>query len=106
MTTEDTLKIDAQKTGADLTVSLDGKINAVTAPELQNELKNLLTEEITKIILDFAAVTFLSSAGIRTILWTVTQMNGRQGTMILKNVTDTVKEVFVLTELDTALNFE
>jgi len=106
MTTESKIKIDAQKTGTDLTVSVDGQINAITAPELQSELKNLLTEEVTKVVLDFAAVTFLSSAGIRTILWTVTQMNSRQGTMILKNVTDPVKEIFVLTELDTALNFE
>ena len=99
------MKTELHKTETELTVFVEGRIDALTAPDLENELKEQLADA-TKVILDFAAVTFISSAGIRIILWTAAQMNNRQGTMVLRNVSDTVMEVFVLTGLDTALNFE
>jgi len=99
------MKIELHKTETELTMFVEGRIDALTAPDLENELKEQLAD-VTKVVLDFAAVTFISSAGIRIILWTAAQMNNRQGTLVLRNVDDTVMEVFVLTGLDTALNFE
>ena len=99
------MKTELHKTETELTVFVEGRIDSVTAPDLESELKEQLADA-AKVILDFAAVTFISSAGIRVILWTAAQMNNRQGTMILRNVSEIVMEVFVLTGLDTALNFE
>ena len=99
------MKIESQKTGAELTLFVEGRIDAVTAPDLESKLKEQLAD-VTKLVLDFTSVMFLSSAGIRTILWASAQMKDQQGTLILRNVTETLKEVFVLTGLDTILNFE
>ena len=99
------MKIETKKNGTELTLIVEGKIDATTAPALTNEL-NAQLADVTKLVLDFAAVTFLSSAGVRSILSAMKQMNEEQGTMILRNVTDNVKEVFVMTGLDTVLTFE
>jgi len=99
------MKTELHKTETALTVFVEGRIDSVTAPDLESELKEQLPD-VTKVVLDFTAVTFISSAGIRVILWTAAQMNNRQGTMVLRNVNKTVMEVFVLTGLDTILNFE
>lgn len=98
------MNIDTKKIGTELTVSPEGSIDTVTAPDLEQELKTHW-DGITELILDFSDVSFISSAGIRVILWAHKQMSG-QGKMVLKNIHEDVREVFVLTGLDTALNFE
>lgn len=99
------MSIKSQKNGTELTVLLEGRFDSVTAPAIQSELENQLAD-VTKLALDFTAVTFLSSAGIRIVLWAEKQMKTRLGTMTLLNANSQVKEVFVLTGLDTVLNFE
>jgi anti-sigma B factor antagonist len=98
------MNMKSQKNGTELTFSLGGRFDSITAPEVQSEMEAQLVD-VTKLVLDFAAVTFLSSAGIRTVIWAEQQMKNRQGTMILRNVNDSLKKVFVTTGLDTALNF-
>lgn len=99
------MNTQSQKIGTELTFFPDARFDSVTAPKIQSELELLLVD-VTKLILDFTATTFLSSAGIRVVLWTDMQMKSRQGTMVLRNVNDQLKEVFVMTGLDTLLNFE
>ena len=99
------MKIETQKSGTELTLIIEGKVDATTAPTLEIVLESWLPG-VTKLVLDFAAVTFLASAGIRSILSAMIQMKERQGTMILRNVADNIKEVFVMTGLHTVLNFE
>jgi len=97
------MKIKSEKEGTELTVVVEGSINAATAAELENELQTQC-EGITKLILDFADVGFVSSAGIRVILWAYKRMNAH-GTMTLQNVNENVREIFDLVGLTTVLNF-
>ena len=99
------MNTQSQKIGTELTFFPDARFDSVTAPMIQNELESLLAD-VTQLVLDFTATTFLSSAGIRVVLWAEMQMKNRQGTMILRNVSDPLKEIFVMTGLDTLLNFE
>lgn len=96
------MKMDLKKTDDKLTIHLEGSIDTITAPDLENELKAQY-EGLAELILDFSAVNFLSSAGIRVILWAHKKMNGR---LILRNVSENIREVFELTGLNAVLNFE
>ena len=98
------MKIDSKKEGTVLTVTVEGSIDTVTAPDLEAELKSQW-DGVTSLVLDFTDVSFISSAGIRVILWAHKQINSR-GRMILKNVNGDVREVFELTGLNSVLNFE
>lgn len=98
------MKINSKKDGTVLTVTMEGSIDSLTAPDLEQELKTQWNG-VTEVILDFAGVGFLSSAGIRVILWAHKQMSG-QGKLVLKNVNEDVSEVFDLTGLSSVLNFE
>jgi len=99
------MNIKSQKEGTELTFFLEGRIDSVTAPEIQSEVEKRL-DGITRLIFDFTAATFLSSAGIRCLLWSEIQIKKQQGTMTLRNLNDLLKEVLVLTGLDTTLNIE
>ncbi|MGM9548504.1 MAG: STAS domain-containing protein [Faecousia sp.] len=47
-------------------IALEGRLDTATAPQLEVELKSL--KGVTELNLDFAALEYLSSAGLRVIL--------------------------------------
>ena len=81
--------------GTRLTVALGGRMDTNTAPMLDAELKASLPG-IEELILDFAQLSYLSSAGLRVLLGAQKTMS-RQGTMILKNVSKAIMDVFEIT---------
>lgn len=98
------MEINKQKDGANLTIGLDGRLDTNTAPELENELRDNLSD-VTNLVLDLKNLAYLSSAGLRVILGAQKQMN-KQGNMTVKNVNETVMEVFEVTGFSDILNIE
>lgn len=79
----------------ELTIKIGGRLDTATSPKLEAELKQSLNG-ITKLVLDFATLEYLSSAGLRIILQAQKMMN-RQGEMIIKNANETISEIFEIT---------
>lgn len=77
------------------TLALSGRLDTTTAPQLEKEL-NACFEDITKLVLDFSDLVYLSSAGLRVILSAQKQMN-KQGSMVICHVDEAVLEVFEIT---------
>jgi len=90
--------------GTALTLVLEGRLDTATAPQLEKELKENLTG-ITDLTLDMKELSYLSSAGLRVLLTAQKQMN-RQGKMVLKNVCETIMEVFEVTGFVDILTIE
>ncbi len=84
--------------------ALKGRLDTVTAPELEKELKDA-AESASSIVLDFAGLDYISSAGLRVLLATHKLMSGK-GEMKLKNVNETVMEIFEVTGFSEILNIE
>lgn len=98
------MTIEKTLTGTELTLALTGRMDTTTAPQLEAELKAGLNG-VTKLVLDFAALTYLSSAGLRVILSAQKQMN-RQGCMVVRNVNETISEIFDVTGFCDILTIE
>ena len=98
------MKIDLNKTDDRVTVALEGRLDTITAPELEAALTPALegTKELT---LDFAGVEYLSSAGLRVLLSAQKVMN-RQGSMKLTHVCASVLEIFEVTGFSDILTIE
>lgn len=82
--------------GSRLTVALEGRIDTLTAPQLEADLKPLLNG-VSELVLDFAQVAYISSAGLRVLLSTHKQMLAAGGTLTISNTVDAVREVFEIT---------
>ena len=82
--------------GNRLTVALDGRIDTLTAPQLESELKPLLNG-ISELVLDFAQVAYISSAGLRVLLATQKSMRSVGGSLMITNAVPAVREVFDIT---------
>ncbi len=83
-----------------LTVSLEGRLDTTTSPMLESEL-NSSCEGITELILDFAALEYISSAGLRVIL---SAHKMTKGMLKIINVNDSVREIFDITGFSDILN--
>ena len=80
--------------GSTLSISLSGRLDTTTAPQLEAALQSL--EGVAELDLDFVALEYLSSAGLRVLLATQKVMN-RQGRMVVRRVNETIMEVFEVT---------
>ena len=84
--------------------ALEGRLDTVTAPELEKELKASL-DGVTELRFEFEKLTYISSAGLRVLLSAQKQMN-RQGTMTLYHVTPSIMEIFEVTGFSDILTIE
>ena len=98
------LNITKNVNGTELLVGLEGRLDTVTAPSLENELKNSL-DGVESLILDMAELQYISSAGLRVLLSAQKVMN-RQGSMVVRNASEDVKEIFDVTGFSDILKIE
>jgi anti-sigma B factor antagonist len=80
--------------GENLTLTIDGRIDTITAPEFEKEIDAIA--DVTQLVLDFSGVEYISSAGLRVVLKAQKLMN-QKGKMKLINVNDDVMDVFDIT---------
>ena len=88
------MTINKSVTGTTLTVEVEGRLDTMTAPELERVLKDSL-QGITELIFDFDALAYVSSAGLRVLLSAQKIMN-KQGSMVIRNVCEMVMEAAVV----------
>lgn len=88
-----------------LTVSLQGRLDTATSPELDRELQASIPG-VAKLIMDFRELEYVSSAGLRVLLSTHKSMSRQKGEMVVRNVNETINEVFELTGFLDILNIE
>lgn len=90
--------------GTKLTITLAGRLDTTTAPKLETELKQSISG-VNELVLDFSGLEYLSSAGLRVLLSAQKVMN-RQGSMVVRNVNETIMEIFEVTGFVDILTIE
>ena len=90
--------------GDTLTISVIGRLDTVTAPVLENEIKTSL-EGIEHLDLDMNALEYISSAGLRVLLSAHKQMNERSG-MTVMGCNEDILEIFDVTGFSDILNIK
>ena len=87
-----------------LTMAVSGRLDTTTAPELDAALKEALPG-VKDLLLDFSALDYISSAGLRVLLSTQKIMS-KQGSMKLTGVNEGIMEVFEITGFAGILTIE
>ena len=98
------MNITKSKDGSKLILTLEGRLDTTTAPQLEGELKSAL-EGVTDLEFDFQGLEYLSSAGLRVLLSAQKAMN-KQGKMVIRHVNETIQEVFEVTGFVDILTIE
>ena len=86
-----------------VTLEVTGRLDTTTAPNLEAVI-NELSDDTKELVFDIAELEYISSAGIRTLLYAYKKMNSNQGIMRIEKANDIVREVFEMTGLLEMLN--
>ncbi len=98
------MEIRKDKNENELVVTIIGRLDTTTAPQLEAELRGDING-VKKLVLDMKELEYLSSAGLRVILAAQKVMN-KQGEMIVRNVNETIREIFEVTGFVDILTIE
>ena len=98
------MTIDKEINGTTITLSIGGRLDTSTAPELEAVINNDLNDA-SDLIINLENLEYVSSAGLRVILKAQKIMNDK-GNMKVINVNDMVMEVFDITGFADILTIE
>ena len=102
--TESKLKVSVNKDGDTYTVLVDGRLDTLTSPQLDEEI-NKIIGGAKKLIFDLDKLAYISSAGLRVLLGAAQQVDGK-GEMVLVHVSEAVHEIFDVTGFIQVFNIE
>ena len=98
------MTIDKKVNGTSMEIAIEGRLDTMTSPQLEEELKTSL-EGITDLTFDFEKLEYISSAGLRVLLSAQKVMN-KQGSMKIVHVSEPVMDVFDVTGFVDILTIE
>jgi len=98
------MTITKEYDGDALTVALQGRLDTNTSPELEKELRESM-DDVRSLTLDLADLDYISSAGLRVLLFAHKTMSAKDG-MTVKHVNEVVMDVFELTGFADILTIE
>lgn len=93
------MRITTLNEGGVRIVSLEGRMDLANSLKAETKLNELLADGETKIIIDLEKLEFMSSSGLRAIIFLEKKMGERGGTLVLANMSETVENLFRLTRL-------
>ena len=88
-----------------LTVKVEGRIDTITSQELEKSLNEDI-ENINSLTLDFEALEYISSAGLRVLISTQKKLKANDAQLTIINVNDTIKEIFRMSGFDKILTIQ
>ena len=99
------MNIKKNYNGKELTIEVGDRIDTVTAPDFENEIMNEMGK-FDSLIIDFTDLEYISSAGLRVLIATQKKLKPENIPMVIKNVNDTINEIFKMSGFDKILKIE
>ena len=85
-------------------IAPEGRLDTMTAPEMESAVKEIVPE-ITHLTFDLEKLDYISSAGLRVLLFAQKAMQAKGG-MKVRGANETVSEIFEVTGFSDILDFE
>ena len=98
------MTINQEMNGSALTLALEGRLDTLTSPQLEEKL-NASLEGVSDLVLDLEKLDYMSSAGLRVLLAVQKRMN-QQGSMKVTHVNPIIMEIFEVTGFSEILTIE
>lgn len=99
------MNIEKKYNEKELTIEVADRIDTVTAPDFENEIADEMGN-FDSLIIDFSNLEYISSAGLRVLISTQKKLNSENIPMVIKNVNDTINEIFRMSGFNKILKIE
>src|ERR1041385_9203188 len=100
---EGTLDLKEEKKGNVTILKLKGRLDAITSPPIEKYIFECINNGCRQILLDFSAVDYLSSAGMRMLLATTKKLKTLSGKLVLCSVNVNVMDILRMSAFDHVL---
>ena len=87
------MTINNQFENSTLTMMIEGRIDTQTAPDLLKAVEDSIGN-VSDLVLDFTNVSYISSAGLRSVLKAQNYMDEKGGTMVIRGAAKNIKNIF------------
>ncbi len=94
------MEIGIEREGDTVTAAITGRIDGTNAREFQDSLIETLQEDDRCMVLDFANLSYISSAGLRAILLTAKTLAKQDGKLEVCSLPRSIQEVFETSGFD------
>ena len=94
------------KHGTETVICLSGQLDTLSSPDLEKEITNILEGNAQNVVLDGGKLTYISRAGLRLLLILQKKMGQKGGTFVLRNIQDSIMEIFKITGFSSFLTIE
>ena len=89
----------------ELILSIEGRIDTITSADLDKEINDELGN-FNSLIMDFTNLEYISSAGLRVLIDKKKKLKADNIPFVIKNVNDTVGEIFRMSGFNKILKIE
>ena len=86
-------------------MAINGKIDTLTSPTLQESIMAEIANKPQKLILDLTEVNYISSAGLRVLLIAQKSLKPNGGEVILIGANESLKNIFNISGFTPLFNF-
>lgn len=98
-----TLKFTDEQLDGAVIVAVDGRLDGTGAPELEVHCIGLIRSGSARLALDLAAVPYISSAGLRSLLVVAKSIKAAHGALVVCGLVPMVREVMAISCFDKIL---
>ena len=100
------MKVEINKVNEETIVVIEGRLDTVTAPELDKQIRPLYAESGIKVVFDCNALEYVSSSGLRVVLTAHKMLTAKGSKFALRGLSPEVRSVFDLTGFSRILTIE
>ena len=93
------MTVTTSRSGSELFIKVDGRVDPVTSRTLEEELDKVLTDEVRQLTMELSGCEYISSSGLRVLIFLFKKMNGNGRRLIFKNPGEFVTEVLEISGL-------
>ena len=97
------MDINYVKEGEITIVSVNGRLDANTAPVADKTIKKILKRDCLRMLFDFSTMDYLSSGGLKVILGTAKELKRKEGQIVLCSLSNFVKEIFEISGINSSI---
>lgn len=100
------MEINKAISNQNVIITLKGRLDTMTAPQLDDEVKGIDFDEVETVTLNLKDLEYISSSGLRVILALYKSLKGKGGNLKIVNVSNTIMELFSMTGMADYLDIE
>ena len=100
------MEIKIEKIVEQTIINVKGRIDTATSPEFEKAIAPVIAGDMKDVVIECKDFEYISSTGLRLFLVLQKTANAKKGNLIIRNMSDDIKNVFNMTGFTALFKFE